>query len=600
MDNQQLFLATTALEEFWDTSKKMVFLNPGCLRYSRKYVWEKLDYIVAETYWDDRNKIKDAYLYINEMYEPALAGLTVLLNRVHGTSHDSRFWRIVIGGWLYRFISVVYERYVSVKSVIDQYPTIRTIGLDQESYLTNGTPYDFLLNQSIDINNIQLYSRILSFIGCEIQFQNVQETNQAEWKKGSSFSFNNLISHMINRVIALPWQRPADTVALIEPYFGYVQELKLWMRSGGRIRPINRNTVMFDDIKPDPQKREMMKKEFQLDGGELERLCAEMIIAEMPLCYLEGFEKLRTEAKRNYDLVPKLIFSANSWHGDPVFCYWAASCAEKGTLLLGTQHGGDYGVNAYMMIEDHELSVVDRYFSWGWDRAGQQSKIVPMPAAKLVGRKPIGASNKRSGILMTTVCESRVFRLFDCDLDFMPEFLSWHFRFLQALSPAAKQVIGVRPKLPDRGWDYLEQIRDICPEINVESMEMRFEDRLEQCRLFVCDHPSTTYLEALAINKPTILFWNPNSKTAYARPEAQLYFDDLRRVGILYDTPEAAAEAVSRVYNDVENWWNGFELQTVRERFCDRFARTSSNSSSDWLAELKQTLLTGSNETFRE
>jgi len=77
---------------------------------------------------------------------------------------------------------------------------------------------------------------------------------------------------------------------------------------------------------------------------------------------------------------------------------------------------------------------------------------------------------------------------------------------------------------------------------------------LENCRLYVCDHLSTTFAEALAANKPTVLFCNP--ETNRLRLDAQPYFDLLRNSGILFDTPETAASAVAAVYGDVEAWWN--------------------------------------------
>ena len=46
---------------------------------------------------------------------------------------------------------------------------------------------------------------------------------------------------------------------------------------------------------------------------------------------------------------------------------------------------------------------------------------------------------------------------------------------------------------------------------------------LSEKKLYVCDHFSTTYAEALAANVPTILFWNPEFNEL--RPETRLYFD---------------------------------------------------------------------------
>ena len=68
---------------------------------------------------------------------------------------------------------------------------------------------------------------------------------------------------------------------------------------------------------------------------------------------------------------------------------------------------------------------------------------------------------------------------------------------------------------------------------------------------------------------------------------AQPYFDDLRRVGILHDTPESAAAKVNEIYKDPLSWWHSDEIQEVINRFCHQFARTSDK----WLPQWKEELL---------
>jgi putative transferase (TIGR04331 family) len=127
-------------------------------------------------------------------------------------------------------------------------------------------------------------------------------------------------------------------------------------------------------------------------------------------------------------------------------------------------------------------------------------------------------------------------------------------------------------------------MKDCIPEIQIELWEEPFQKSLENCRLYVCDHLSTTFAEALAANKPTVLFCNP--QTNKLRPEAQPYFDLLRGCGILCDTPEAAASIVASVYDDVETWWGTPERQAAVRLFCARFARTSPDAISLWSNEL--------------
>ena len=88
------------------------------------------------------------------------------------------------------------------------------------------------------------------------------------------------------------------------------------------------------------------------------------------------------------------------------------------------------------------------------------------------------------------------------------------------------------------------------------------------------------------VNFPTILFWN--SKYIEVRDSVKSYFDDLRRVGILHDTPESAATKVNDIYDDPHSWWTSNEVQEVKDSFCYQYAR----SSDDWIVQWKEKLLT--------
>ena len=75
-NNKELFLATTALEEFWDTSKSIVFLSDACLLYSRKGFWDRLDYHIFKSPLEDKIKFNNAYDLVNAIYERFIILLT--------------------------------------------------------------------------------------------------------------------------------------------------------------------------------------------------------------------------------------------------------------------------------------------------------------------------------------------------------------------------------------------------------------------------------------------------------------------------------------------------------------------------------------------
>src|SRR3990167_4408334 len=99
-----MFLATTALSEFWNKDEEILFLGSWCLRYDRRSDWQDITrYQVMPSPWDDRERFYSACQYVEECYERMLSHLTDYLNSAHRVSYNKRYWRILIGYWLFHY-----------------------------------------------------------------------------------------------------------------------------------------------------------------------------------------------------------------------------------------------------------------------------------------------------------------------------------------------------------------------------------------------------------------------------------------------------------------------------------------------------------------
>ena len=97
---QNFFLATTALEDFWDTSKPILFLGEWCVLYEREKYLEDIDWRILNSPFQDANVTKAASFYVDDLYEHILAELANKLNVIHEKRYSLRYWRILIGPWL--------------------------------------------------------------------------------------------------------------------------------------------------------------------------------------------------------------------------------------------------------------------------------------------------------------------------------------------------------------------------------------------------------------------------------------------------------------------------------------------------------------------
>jgi len=160
-----MFLATTALSEFWDKKQEILFLGRACLLQDRKEEWEALDYQVMPSPWDDRSRFDESVKYLDELGERMLDCMTSYLNDVHGIRHSKRYWRIVIGPWLLHHVHTVFDRYIHLKESFYRFPNLQTLVLDPGSFQVPRDIVDWVNWICGDLYNLQIYSQLIAGIG---------------------------------------------------------------------------------------------------------------------------------------------------------------------------------------------------------------------------------------------------------------------------------------------------------------------------------------------------------------------------------------------------------------------------------------------------
>ena len=115
------FLITTAEYNTWNTEMPILFLGEWCRLYKQRNIWKDFDAVVVPYHWDDREKYYEDYSYLQEVYEETLRTSCDALNIYHGTNYSVRYWRIIIGPWLFKFINTLYDRWIMVHEAANNY-----------------------------------------------------------------------------------------------------------------------------------------------------------------------------------------------------------------------------------------------------------------------------------------------------------------------------------------------------------------------------------------------------------------------------------------------------------------------------------------------
>ena len=97
-------------------------------------------------------------------------------------------------------------------------------------------------------------------------------------------------------------------------------------------------------------------------------------------------------------------------------------------------------------------------------------------------------------------------------------------------------------------------------------------------RIIVSTYNATSFLDTLALNIPTVMFWNIDKSPI--NNKAEPYFSMLKNCGIFHSSPESAAEHISLIWNRVSDWWESDDVQDARVCFCNHFSRNVDNPIS--------------------
>ncbi|MDD3847591.1 MAG: LIC12162 family protein [Syntrophorhabdaceae bacterium] len=589
MYDKKIFLATTSIEEFWDTSAKLLFLGEWCRRYSRREYLKSLDTIALDPPYSDAD-VPGIFTYLDDVYERALPVLSGTLNSLHGVDYSERYWRILVGTWLLHFIHVAYDRYLHISKALASYPELATVCLDEVSFETPESTIDFMELLKGDTYNLQLFSRIMRKLNRSFPEMKMDREQYAQVSV-QKVSPNGAVS-LTKRVVAKFFSSLGDKETKVfyhNAYFSRNVEIRLLLRTRFTLSPFFCPDVDFGGGVQQKKSRKAIRA-VSFGENEFERMLFDLISGELPVTFVEKYDEIRDSVNGLYRHKPVALMSATSWHYHDVFKIWAGSQAERGTLLIGLQHGGNYGIIRYFLQEQQELSSVDRFYSWGWTRSGTRAVVRPLSATKLIGRKKMRRERNSPDVLYDLAVWLRCLIQFPLTTEYWQRYFQDINVFAENLSDKVRSNMRLRPHREDMGWDVRERLGDAFPgNVRIETWDVPFTKSLNNCCLFLCGHPmySTTFIEALHIDKPTILFCDPSFAANMLHPDAVEYYSDLRRAGILFDGPVDAAREVNRVYENVDEWWSEDGRQKAVRRFIGRFGRVSVNALDEWVTELR-------------
>lgn len=155
------------------------------------------------------------------------------------------------------------------------------------------------------------------------------------------------------------------------------------------------------------------------------------------------------------------------------------------------------------------------------------------------------------------------------------------FEFVEFLPKNIKKDLTIRLHSAWQRMPWFEDKRwvDRFPKVYLEKGNSSIWALIKKNRLVVHLYDSTGILETLSLNIPTICFWHGG--LTHLTPKAKPFYNLLRNVGILADSPKQAAKFIALHWDNIDGWWKSESVQIVRRIFCEQYARVEKKSLRD-------------------
>jgi putative transferase (TIGR04331 family) len=550
-----------------------------------------MDAIVAAPYGTGQTVRDRDYVFARKVEEELSVVLAAELNRMHGTTYSLRFWSILLGHWLRRYVDVLYNRFHTLEQCVERHEICSTTALASDNYhLATATSLAFIWACNDDTWNNVLGARVLqhvSAVGMPVDLISVDDgsgfrlpENQRDDSAG-----RRLRDHLLDAMDTVTNLFVRDDDAfIINSYLPNVHEAKVQLLLG-QIPKIWRAPKPNFPAVPDRVLRNELTQRLSSRNTAGFLGCVDALLFELlPICYLEDLSALRTlTEKLPWPKRPHFVFTSNNFDTDEAFKYWTAAQVDDGVPLYIGQHGNNYGTHRYVNPSVEE-QVSDRFLTWGWTDGLPQHTAAFI--FKTAGTKsPV--CQPSGGLLLIGVSVNHRITAWDEYADFAVYFDD-QLKFVSNLVPRSRHALTIRLHSAYRRMGWSEEMRwlDFDSSLRIDSGVRPIRSAIAESRLVVHSYDSTGILEGLAQNVPTLAFWQNGLE--HLRESARPWYQLLIDAGVVHLSPESAARQVNDVWDDVLGWWHSDQVQNARRQFCDRYAVTSDRPARDFMRIVKE------------
>lgn len=268
----------------------------------------------------------------------------------------------------------------------------------------------------------------------------------------------------------------------------------------------------------------------------------------------------------------------------------AAAAFEKGNIITCSQHGGhNYGSALTFEFNNYLEYNLDYFVSWGWSEyKGKEKENFALLPSPLLSKYANKHKVKSHGLIYVGTKMNLLKNRFDSG----PNEIDWiNYRkskvkiFNDLDKYDVLNKIKYKPYRQVKGG--LEDelfFKRLFPQMLISKGDLHKE--LVNSSLLVLDHPGTTWNIAMAMNVPTLLYWNP--KWFPFNETAKKYLNRFKELNIYHENEDSLIKQilylnVKKNSEVINNWWYSDQIQKLRVEWMHNYAMIDENWQKKWL-----------------
>lgn len=570
-----------------DFSKNYVFFLNKKSYQLNKNIFKLNDFKIFKNFRMDRNDRIKNYKYLDEINHKILEILTLNLNQLHGVKFKKNQWNILLGSWLFYFLSALFNRYLKLKNFLNILSDVKVYIEKNESSIETFSTHEFLNNIHISDNwNASIYYDLLKELKVKTL---VSYKNEPLAKKNLLINYKiskkrQLLSKILN-IFFTPFSKNKSLI--IQSYLPLFQEIYLnYKVNGVPIISIPKKLYIEDNIS---NFNYIFQKNQILDKNEFFYNFTNKIIKnQIPTIFTKYFFNLKNIVSTlPWPTEPKTIFTSNLYETDEVFKMYVVlkSISTKTKYIIG-QHGNSYNITIQSQYNP-ETQYPDNFISW----SSQESNKKHICLGNFTDNsnfKKIKYFNLKK-ILIVMRSKGLDYEVFDRP-SMNRNYMSYLIYFLRSLKSETRKKILLKPHFSYNKDNFLNKLKKYFPEINVLQPNISINKFYEDKTTFVIfNYDSSGIYKTFNINKPSMSFW-PNHFN-HVRDNALSYYEQMEKLNIFFSNPKKMAKYLESLIsnNSLGKWWFSDECQEFINKFNKRYNNLLENNKK--IEEFKNILL---------